>query len=193
MHTHKGVQSFKRPSEQSCCSSTSAEGVWGGSPWGTRMPLRHLSSCFEHVQAKGAPEADPAHTGGIIQHLPSGPGTPWCSLGRAGGGSEGEDGLGLPPVIAAHVTQTWKWRTEQTRSVAGEDKKKQWVIKHDVSELHRWTFGLRLWWAATTAVTREGRETMVNSRWCSVMIPRWCYNSTHILDFRCNNTAGELA
>lgn len=64
------------------------------------------------------------------------------------------------------------------------------VIKHDVLELHRWTFGLRL---CCAAVTREGRETMVNSRCCSVTIPRWCHHSTHILDFHCNNTAGKLA
>lgn len=51
------------------------------------MSLGHLSSCFEHVQPKGAPEADPAQAGGIIPSLSSGPGTPWCSLGGDGGGS----------------------------------------------------------------------------------------------------------
>lgn len=163
-HTHKGVQSFKRTSEQSCYSSTSREG-------GTRTPFGHFSGCFEHVQPKGAPEVDPAPAGGIR--------APWCSQGGAGG----EDGLGLPPEPAACATRSWinagKQRTEWSRSVAGEAQKPNESLNMMSRRCCGWSLGL---WLRCAAVTREGRDTTVNSRCCNVMISRWCYNSTHIWD-----------
>lgn len=87
--------------------------------------------------------------------------------------------------------QTWinvrKWRTEWNRSVAGEAHKSNELLNMMCQSCFGWSFGVWLW---CSAVTREGRETTVSSRCYNVMIPHWCYNSTHILDV---STAGKLA